>query len=617
MESPINTSNQHQFLTNLKPKVWEYVNRQLVKKAMEELAHELLLYPKLQFQKNTISQYLLIADNGTSRYEFHAKRYALDHWEVIPDSIVKYENGIATTTLDAVHFIWEFNERLQIPDSLLSTYIEEITSTLYSAAYKYTHESFTSQELISKDFQTIEHAMTEGHPCFIANNGRIGFDASEYLLYAPETHQTFELIWLAGHKRNTTFTAIQGFEYTSLMQKELGAKMLVTFNTKLQKMGLNMEEYLFIPVHPWQWNHKIQQLFAADIIQRDLVVLGTGPDAYSAQQSIRTLYNQTNPKKCYTKTALSILNMGFVRGLSAYYMKSTPAITIWITELLGKDSYLQKTGFTMLQEAATIGYENARYSILGEATIHNKLLAALWRESPHSKIKKNQQLMTMASLLHVDYSGGAFVAEVIRASGLDTADWITRYLQGYLSPLLHCFYQYEVLFMPHGENVIMVLENHIPVKILMKDITEEVIVFDKSIVLPEKVQRLYTETSDTMKILAIFTDVFDCFFRFMAPILETNLAFAESEFWKLVAACIYEYQDMHPQLRAKFDRYDLFVPEFDRCCLNRLQLKNTKQMLDLAAPIDSLQLVGKLENPIAPYRRELLTVHGQEISLKN
>ena len=97
-------------------------------------------------------------------------------------------------------------------------------------------------------------------------------------------------------------------------------------------------------------------------------------------------------------------------------------------------------------------------------------------------------------------------------------------------------------------------------------------------------------------------DVFDCFFRFLAPILEKELSFPEEDFWKEVALCIHSYQEEHPELQSKFDRYDLFVPEFDRCCLNRLQLKNTQQMLNLADPMASLILEGTLENPIAQFK---------------
>lgn len=77
---------------------------------------------------------------------------------------------------------------------------------------------------------------------------------------------------------------------------------------------------------------------------------------------------------------------------------------------------------------------------------------------------------------------------------------------------------------------------------------------------------------------------------------------AEQRFWRLVADCIIDYQQAHPELSDKFARYDLFAPEFARSCLNRLQLRNNQQMLNLADPAGSLQLVGTLANPIAAYR---------------
>ena len=42
--------------------------------------------------------------------------------------------------------------------------------------------------------------MTEGHPCFVANNGRLGFGVHEYLSYAPETASPVRLVWLAARR---------------------------------------------------------------------------------------------------------------------------------------------------------------------------------------------------------------------------------------------------------------------------------------------------------------------------------------------------------------------------------------------------------------------------------
>ena len=54
-----------------------------------------------------------------------------------------------------------------------------------------------------------------------------------------------------------------------------------------------------------------------------------------------------------------------------------------------------------------------------------------------------------------------------------------------------------------------------------------------------------------------------------------------------------------PELADRFRRYDLFAPEFALSCLNRLQLRDNQQMVDLADPSGALQLVGTLANPIA------------------
>ena len=56
------------------------------------------------------------------------------------------------------------------------------------------------------------------------------------------------------------------------------------------------------------------------------------------------------------KTALSIQNMGFTRGLSPNYMGATPAINDWVADVVGDDPTLRGCGFTVLRERAAIGY---------------------------------------------------------------------------------------------------------------------------------------------------------------------------------------------------------------------------------------------------------------------
>ena len=91
------------------------------------------------------------------------------------------------------------------------------------------------------------------------------------------------------------------------------------------------------------------------------------------------------------------------------------------------------------------------------------MLAALWRESPVPLVGPTEQLATMAALLHRDAAGGAFVTACVRASGLDPQRLGPRATcDAYLRPLVHCLLAHDLAFMPHGENLILVLDGHAP-----------------------------------------------------------------------------------------------------------------------------------------------------------
>lgn len=595
-----------QSVNHLQPKAWIKANKLLVKKAICEFNHELLITPKIVKQlEHGWNSYVLEIQSDSIVYVFDAKPLAMNHLWIEAASIQKTENG-KVKPLDAVLFIKEFRNELGIKEEKMPVYLEEIISTLYGSAFKTQKGNPLASDLVSANFQTIEQSMTEGHPGFVANNGRIGFDSSDFRAYAPEAGNSFSLLWLAGHKENTIYSATEALPYSTLIQQELDDNTLESFKKNITKKGYNPKDYLFIPVHPWQWFNKLANIFSSEIATGQLICLGYSPDQYFAQQSIRTLFNSSNPNKFYTKTALSILNMGFMRGLPFYYLGTAPKMAIWLEKLLYNDIFIQETGFRMLGEIASVSYVNPYFKEFGPHNDYNKMLASLWRESPISAIDKRQQPITMAAFLHIDDNGEALLLKIIEASGLSIDDWLKSYFKAYLSPLLHCFYQYDLVFMPHGENIIMVLENHIPVKILLKDITEEACILNPDVELPEYLKRMYAPVPEDVKLLSIFTDIFDGFFRFMSHILVEHAYFPETEFWKLVAESIQEYQDRFSENEAKFRQYDLFVPDFHLSCLNRLQLNNHKQMIDLDDPVALLQFAGRLENPIAAFKKETI-----------
>ncbi|MGW2828180.1 IucA/IucC family protein [Streptomyces sp. NPDC001286] len=583
-------------VAHLSPERWEKANRHLIHKALAEFAHERLITPEKDGDA-----YVVRGDDGLTSYRFTTVRRALDHWRIDPASLSRTRDG-AELPLAALDFFVELKDTLGLSDEILPVYLEEISSTLSGTCYKLTKPQLPVAELARSGFQAIETGMTEGHPCFVANNGRLGFGIHEYLSYAPETASPVRLVWLAAHRCRAAFTAGAGIEYETFVRDELGEATVERFHGVLREQGLDPADYLFIPVHPWQWWNKLTVTFAAEVARRNLVCLGEGDDEYLAQQSIRTFFNRSHPEKHYVKTALSVLNMGFMRGLSAAYMEATPAINDWLAQLVEGDPVLKSTGLTIIRERAAVGYRHLEYEKATDRySPYRKMLAALWRESPVAGLQDGESLATMASLLHVDHEGASFAAALIERSGLAPTQWLRQYLRAYFVPLLHSFYAYDLVYMPHGENVILVLRDGAVQRAIYKDIAEEIAVMDPDAVLPPEVRRIRVEVPEDKKLLSIFTDVFDCFFRFLAANLADEGVLEEDDFWRTVADVTREYQASVPELAEKFERYDLFAPEFALSCLNRLQLRDNRQMVDLADPSGALQLIGTLDNPVARF----------------
>lgn len=615
---------------------WQLINTQLVAKAISELAHELVLQPQ-QIADDASGadgwpRYRLAADDAAIEYRFCARVQSLDHWQLDAASLRRH-HGAEESLPDAMQFVVDLRGQLALSEQVLPEYLQEIASTLYAGAYKLGASSRTSPELAAADFQTVESELFLGHPVFIANRGRIGFDVADYAAYAPEAAAPLRLVWLAARAELTARATCADLSWEQLVREELGEPLLAAIGRFLAERDLSLDGVTLLPVHPWQWKNRLAQLFAGDLANGDLVFLGDltalaaeaeasaeagaeAVDRYRPQQSIRTFFNVTSPHKRYVKTSLSVLNMGFTRGIPSALVRTACATNDWVRDLVQGDPYLARLGFKVLREVAIATYRHRGYERASalRSDAYKEMLGAQWRESPIGMIERGQRVMSMAALLHVDRDGAALVAELVRRSGIGVDAWVRRYLDAYLKPQLHCFYAHRLVFTPHCENVLLVLEGDVVHSTILKDLAEDVGVLNPVAPLPEAVRHLALAVPDELLTLSIFTDVFDGVFRFLAQLLSEQAGCAVERFWCLVADCIVDYQRAHPHLEAELRRFDLFAPTFLRNCLNRLQLTNNRLMVDLNAPnpVESLQFRGDLPNPIAAYAAQRPTARAQE-----
>lgn len=583
---------------------WAVYHLRMARKILAEFCHERMLVP----QHTGGRGYVIVSDDGSTQYHFDAERLALDSWSVEESSIRCIRDG-NRWPVNAIDLLLDVRSALGIGPDSVPEYLEEFVNTLSIGADRDDPLRITATELVGADFQTIERTMTEGHPCIVANAGRLGFDADDVARYAPEAGQRFRLSWVAARRENCDVAAMSGVDYQDLLRTELGADTLTRFDETLDRLGLDRADYHYLPVHPWQWREKATRLYAADIASRDLVLLGEAPDRYQPQQSIRTLFNIDHPSRHYVKLSLSITNMGFTRGMSADYMRTTPLINDWVRARVGDDPYLASIGFEIIYEVAAIGYRSPTFTaITRPGSEYRKVLSALWRQSPVPRLDDGERLMTMAALLHVDHLGGSFVAALVAESGVDAATWLRTYLGAYLRPITYLLYRHGLKFSPHGENLILVVAKGIPVRAVLKDIGEEVSIYDDPVDLPESCRRAVVDEPAELGNLGVLSDVFDDFLRPLAQLFHAHGILSDDTFWSIVAEDLLEFERDHPELADRFATWDLFAPDFGAIHMNRLQLGNNRRMVNIEDSYSSIvDTDHRLVNPIAAHRDSMRT----------
>ncbi|SCZ09673.1 Siderophore synthetase component [Streptomyces sp. 136MFCol5.1] len=566
--------------------VWDRVAARLLAKMLGEFAYEEVIEPAAR--PGGRDTYTLTLDDGAT-LSFRAGRGVYGSWHVAADSMRASdrdapagtgEDGSTRTVpfRDPLQFLARARHLLRLDGTTLGHLIREITTTLAADA-RLEHTTFTAARLAELDYAELEGHQT-GHPWLVANKGRLGFSAADASRFTPEARRPVKLPWIAVSTRIGGYRGVTGLATPEqLYAQELDASVRASFAAELRARDLDPGAYLFLPVHPWQWDEWIVPLFAPAIAAGDIVPLHTDDDLRLPQQSIRTFTNLGRPDRHTVKLPLSILNTLVWRGLPTERTLAAPAVTAWVQSLRDRDPFLHDTcRVILLGEVASVTVEHPLYDHLPEAPYQFKeILGAIWREPLHPRLMPGERARTLASLLHADPQGRAFTAELVTRSGLTPTAWLTRLFAALLPPLLHFLYQYGTVFSPHGENAIVVFdEQDVPVRLAIKDFVDDVNISAQPLpehaTMPEDVRRVLLTEEPGFLTQFIHSGLFVGVFRFLSRLCEEQLGVPEAEFWSLVRAEILRHHARFPELKERFEMFDMLTPRIERLCLNRNRL---------------------------------------------
>lgn len=591
-------------LRDVSPESWRTANRRLLAKTLSEFAFEELITPVALDEDG---RYRVDLDSGVS-YVFRATHGALGSWRVADDSVTRgaaglLGNEIETPAWDAQQFLVDAAGTLGTDAPTLGMYLTEVSATLAVDAARIEHGGTRAAALRELGHAELESHMT-GHPTLVANKGRIGFSATDVRRYAPEAQRLLHLQWIAVHRGLAEFRGTSELSERALVERELGAETTAAFRARIEELGCDPDAYVWMPVHPWQWDHAVQVLFAGEVAQNRIIPLGESADAYLPQQSVRTLTNMTDRGRYDVKLPLKIVNTLIWRGIPPHCTQGAPVTTEWLTGLLDKDPLLRDELRTVfLGEIASVTVRHPYLDRVPDMPYqHLETLGCIWRVPVSARQDEGERVRTFASLLHVDEEGTAFAAELARASGLPAEEWLSRLFETVLHPVLHVMYTYGITFNPHGQNTLIGYDgNDVPRRLFLKDFVDDVSVTHTPV--PERGPEPdgYDHVLPRKNPVVIRQHVVDQLllghFRYLAPLAAAQLGVAEERFWELVRDAVLTYQKRFPEKADRFAEFDMLDAHFPRYPFNTDRLVVTRYV-DRALR-HALRPNGTVPNPLS------------------
>ena len=577
-------------------KQWRLAGQRLIEMAIAEFLYEEII----QVTHLKDNRYQLTLDDQT--YTFKAQNYLLGHWQIEEGSVRELSVAEDLPAWNLHTFIRAFSNQTEVKPFTKAYLIKEMNNTWLAEAHLFDESRLSSEAVLTASHHEIE-GMLRGHPWLIMSKGRMGFGYDDYLSAAPELSPTVKVLWLAVHRDLAEFRSTEEWQAGRLYQHELSAEELANFEQKLHERGCSCRDYFLIPVHAWQWHQWLVPTYANEIVDQRIIELGVGQDDYVPMQSIRTLCNISQPERHYVKLPVSIFNTAVYRGLPSKRNLAAPAVTAWLKQIQSQDPDLKQSGVAFLGEVATLTIHQPCFDqIEGAPYQFKELFGCLWRESVDPVIGTGEQALSQAALLHRDINGQSILAVLIQASGLSPLQWLKRFAEVSVTPLLICLYKYGLAFSPHGENTMLIHANGVPQKMVLKDFIDDVNLVDEDFPelasLPIEGQILLRHPAHELSHF-IFTGLFMVHYRYICNVfLQDYPEHSEVEFWQTISLVIDAFHQAHPELAERIEKFAMFRAEFEKICLNRVRLFTTSYNDEAERPVPVF--LDPIANPVSP-----------------
>ncbi|WP_411752880.1 aerobactin synthase IucC [Serratia sp. (in: enterobacteria)] len=547
---------------------WQHVNLQMIAKILAELEYE----RTLQAEEHGGQWQIALGD---AAYRFSAKRGIWGWLHIDANSL-----NCDRLPLAADQTLRQLAQVLKMDDAQNAEHLEDLYATLRGDMQLLAaRRGMSANDLIALDADALQ-CLLAGHPKFVFNKGRRGWGLSALQQYAPEYQGQFQLHWVAAKRGSFVWCIDEDFPLENLLNSAMDSGERQRFDRRWRELKLD-HDWLPVPLHPWQWQQKIALHFLPQLASGELVELGEFGDRYLAQQSLRTLTNTSRRVPFDIKLPLTIYNTSCYRGIPGKYISAGPAASRWLQQIFASDSTLQASGAQILGEPAAGYLAHPTYGALPKAPYrYQEMLGVIWRENPSCYLQPGEQAILMATLMETDNQGEPLIAAYIARSGLSAEAWLAQMFQAVVLPMYHLMCCYGVALIAHGQNITLVMKDHVPQRVLLKDFQGDMRLVDQDFPqaasLPQVVKDVTVRLPADYLIHDLQTGHFVTVLRFISPLM-SGCGIREPRFYQVLAQVLERYMAQHPQLADRFALFDLFKPQIIRVVLNPVKLTYSEQ----------------------------------------
>jgi len=535
------------------------------------------------------------------------KRFTFGRIRLTNRPVLRSVGDVTAEAESLAQFLLETREAIGADESRLVHFIEELEQTLIKDTLAQYHRFQERQSFEGSGYDDLEGKVMDGHPYHPSYKSRIGFDYVDHYRYGPEFQPDIRPLWLAVHRDETRWAVSRNLDYDAFLSAELGREQVERFAEKLRSRGMNPDDYLWVPVHPWQWQNRIVPSFHRELRDKRLILLGMSEDVYRPQQSIRTLANFSSPEKAYLKLSMSIVNTSTGRVLAPHTVVNAPAVTDWLKGLVSGDPYLKdQKRVVLLGEVMGISYDPPALSDLVQSATYG-VLGCIWRESLHSCLDEGEEAVPFNALSVVDLDGRPLIDPWVRKYGVEP--WLKQLLETSVLPIIHLLYAHGVALESHAQNMVLIHRRGWPSRLALKDFHDGIRFSKNHLADPgicpdllatpayhARVNRNSFIETDDIQLVRDF--VLDAFFFInlgeLAMFLADHYGYEESRFWSLTRQVIETYQRQFPALRERFRLFDLFVPTIgvEQLTKRRLYPDTELRIHQVENPLHTVMVTG-------------------------